>query len=145
MKSFASCVSSSHAQTIGSLCTSTHNQIPTCTTLPSPEVRSQATLFCNVHTHFCPVGKKTALKGTKQPEPEFFDHYQPPSTGPGTLCHGNNNPSCQSGGSRQRGWRAGDGHCERGRERREERERFKVMNECGKVELVQESPARVPP
>lgn len=54
VKSFASCVSSKPAAPSAS----PHTQIPTCTTLPRPEVRSQAALLCAVLAHFCPVGER---------------------------------------------------------------------------------------
>lgn len=71
-------------------CAPPDTRITTCHVLRSVHKPHSPALF-----------SQTALQGAVWVR-SFFDHYQPPSTGPGTLCHGNNDLSCQSGGSTQR-------------------------------------------
>ncbi len=136
VKSFASCIQQlSGSNQRLSRHTSTHsnpNLVPRCV----PKLVS----FCAVSHTRLPRWEKTTLKGMKQPRAGIFlIPISHPPLGLGTLRHRNNNLGCQSGGSRQQRMES------RGRTLREGGGRFKGMNECGNVELVQESPARLAP
>lgn len=123
MKSCASCVSS------GSLCASS----------ALLHLRRGPRLFPTVLTHL--GTRMNALKGTKQPEPDFFYFFfitiRHPLLARAHLTAATESSSANQGRAGW-AWLVLDRGSEGGK-------RLKGMNERGKVELVQESPARLHP